>query len=1175
MGKSKRITAYMLAVVMLIGVFGIGSSRNNYVAYAEDVLASDTDAEVETDSVTVAEDELYDDSCRIYQGANYEVCFRLDNRWDTGYNATVTIKNTGDTPIENWCVSFPLEQKIANIWNASVQEICEDFYIIKNAGWNQDIPVGGNVSFGITSYESFTDYPDYYTMIGNETEVKSGDYTVAYEIVDDWGEGYKAQITITNNKNMAVEDWRLSFSYGDNLITKIWDAQILYEKDGKYIIGCGNYNQNIQSGQSVTFGIMVEPGCSDAEIVNIMLSEYSSQNSGRYLALMGDLDEDANILSLYMAASEKCTEYELYVSEDGINYNLISDITGNENEAEYLYDLPTDFDIISVYAKGYFAGGILESDKVIVEKCNGGYVVTNSDKDSDKLCDCLEYVVGTDINDIDTDGDGLTDYDEIYCFMTNPLMTDTDEDGINDGDEDFDCDGLSCLEELDLGTDPITQDTDGDNLSDGDEINIYGTNPLHTDSDGEGLTDGDEIKLGLNPLKQDTDDDGVLDCDEMLNQKFSYDIENSERAEITGVSVELSCKGNLDNYAYIEDMYNVDMLSTGVVGLVGVPVDVQVDTEFDEAKLTFTYDESALGDTPEENLRVMWYDEANDEYVILDDETVLDVESNTISYVTNHFSTYMVVDRQVWFDACRQDINYRNSGDVVYYDIMFTVDTSGSMSGERMSLAKTALNTFVDSLMEYDLGGIVSFDNWAELVHPLTASKVMLKDSINDLKARGATNASAGLWMSATQLVNSPSSNSKMIILLCDGDMKAMADFVTFANDNNIVVHCINVTNGTSTEMQKLADATGGGYYYAATSADIIDAMNKLQGDTVNEVDTTDSDGDGLYDVYEVNGVRLPNNQIVYTDRDNPDTDGDGISDFDEVGGLPGNKDIKIDGDVYTCVFGSGRSNPVIRDSDHDGIPDNMDDRPFCKDFVVIASLVNDNYVPIIKGSEHFNGGDQDWWAGENYIINRYGCGVIAMCDTEMYLTESKSSYSLDYGDLKLNNLGECSYDSYKDFVNYRFDGVYHIQNNLFAGLGLLPIKMKEGIQKFYKYNMGESPYINWAPTYQKNSIYGYILEMLEYDIPVVASYHVFSDKKEKLLLYYGYDYNIGMLKDLDKYAQSHYFVITGIVKYYTNDKRYETYLQIATYGERRYVSYDKWLSKIGEFTNILYIRAY
>jgi hypothetical protein len=43
------------------------------------------------------------------------------------------------------------------------------------------------------------------------------------------------------------------------------------------------------------------------------------------------------------------------------------------------------------------------------------------------------------------------------------------------------------------------KDTDGDGLSDWDELNIYQTSPYLEDSDSDGIKDGDEVKAGKNP----------------------------------------------------------------------------------------------------------------------------------------------------------------------------------------------------------------------------------------------------------------------------------------------------------------------------------------------------------------------------------------------------------------------------------------------------------------------------------------------------------------------------------------------------------------------------------------------------------------------------------------------------------------------------------------------------
>jgi hypothetical protein len=64
---------------------------------------------------------------------------------------------------------------------------------------------------------------------------------------------------------------------------------------------------------------------------------------------------------------------------------------------------------------------------------------------------------------------------------------------------DTDKDGLSDLQEAQLGTSSKSSDTDGDFLFDLEELEVYGTNPLNSDSDGDGFLDGNEVKAGYDP----------------------------------------------------------------------------------------------------------------------------------------------------------------------------------------------------------------------------------------------------------------------------------------------------------------------------------------------------------------------------------------------------------------------------------------------------------------------------------------------------------------------------------------------------------------------------------------------------------------------------------------------------------------------------------------------------
>ena len=60
-------------------------------------------------------------------------------------------------------------------------------------------------------------------------------------------------------------------------------------------------------------------------------------------------------------------------------------------------------------------------------------------------------------------------------------------------------------EELVYNTPSAPVDSDGDGISDTDEINIYGTDPNNPDTDADGVSDGDELALWGNNWNGDDD----------------------------------------------------------------------------------------------------------------------------------------------------------------------------------------------------------------------------------------------------------------------------------------------------------------------------------------------------------------------------------------------------------------------------------------------------------------------------------------------------------------------------------------------------------------------------------------------------------------------------------------------------------------------------------------------
>ncbi|MBM3393424.1 MAG: hypothetical protein FJY37_02030 [Betaproteobacteria bacterium] len=95
------------------------------------------------------------------------------------------------------------------------------------------------------------------------------------------------------------------------------------------------------------------------------------------------------------------------------------------------------------------------------------------------------------VNDNDSDRDGMPDFWEVQ-YGLNPFDA-------SDAFLDKDGDGVLNLFEYRLGLRPDLPDTDGDGLSDFVELFVYGTDPTKRDSDGDGVDDGVEIAMGTDP----------------------------------------------------------------------------------------------------------------------------------------------------------------------------------------------------------------------------------------------------------------------------------------------------------------------------------------------------------------------------------------------------------------------------------------------------------------------------------------------------------------------------------------------------------------------------------------------------------------------------------------------------------------------------------------------------
>lgn len=78
----------------------------------------------------------------------FSIVYQLRSDWGTGFESAVTVSNQGTAPIANWTLEFDFPHTINSIWDAQLVSRVGNHYTIRGNGWNNSIPVGGQIAFG-------------------------------------------------------------------------------------------------------------------------------------------------------------------------------------------------------------------------------------------------------------------------------------------------------------------------------------------------------------------------------------------------------------------------------------------------------------------------------------------------------------------------------------------------------------------------------------------------------------------------------------------------------------------------------------------------------------------------------------------------------------------------------------------------------------------------------------------------------------------------------------------------------------------------------------------------------------------------------------------------------------------------------------------------------------------
>lgn len=102
-----------------------------------------------------------------------------------------------------------------------------------------------------------------------------------FTLYSSWNTGYNASIRIDNNTEEKIDDWKIEMLY-DGSISSVWNAVIVSGENGKYIIKNADWNQDIDAGSYVEFGLSGQESFINFPTSFAMLNSMTVKNSEDY-----------------------------------------------------------------------------------------------------------------------------------------------------------------------------------------------------------------------------------------------------------------------------------------------------------------------------------------------------------------------------------------------------------------------------------------------------------------------------------------------------------------------------------------------------------------------------------------------------------------------------------------------------------------------------------------------------------------------------------------------------------------------------------------------------------------------------------------------------------------------------------------------------------------------------
>lgn len=431
-------------------------------------------------------------------------------------------------------------------------------------------------------------------------------------------------------------------------------------------------------------------------------------------------------------------------------------------------------------------------------------------------------------------------------LMIVPNQNQVDENADNDND------GLINKEEINLGTNINLQDTDIDGLSDYYEVNVSKTNPLTTDSDSDGIKDGDELDLGLDPLKLDSKGDGIKDG----NRTLSFTVSNEEK----GVTIDITGKGNIAS-ATIDVLQNKTFEDKK--GLIDKVYNFYTDGTIESAVVKIKYDVNDLINEGlnEDNLTVYYFNETTKELEPIN--TTVDKENKIITVTLNHFSMYLVGDKNIVLTNNDSEIMFVIDNSVSMYSEKQMIDagyndSTGAVGNDTEFKRLSLTNKLIDMFTGNYKFGVAEFSGDYVNLKEFSTDYQSIKTAVSGMESNWKSNGSGTNIVSALNKgieefdVNQ---NNHYLILLTDGKntegslSSNKSSIISKAQEKDVKICVIGLGKNIDTKVLDEIAQTTGCDYYNATDSKALDEIYSLVGADINYnyVDTNnDNKVDGM-----------------------------------------------------------------------------------------------------------------------------------------------------------------------------------------------------------------------------------------------------------------------------------------------------------------------------------------